>query len=183
MKQPINNHEKRFTSDQGGWAIVGTMIAIVVGLIMLGGIFVVVRQSTDSSRANDALTQLQTIRMNVKQIFNSESSFAALSTDGTTGNTIGINAGVFPDSMKKGSGADGIKNPWNGSVSLRVIPATPTRFSITMEDVPKEACMKIGVSKDWIGVTRDTDSGPSVQSVANASANCQDTNTLVFIAD
>lgn len=172
-----------FSNSNGGWAIVGTMIAIVVGLIMLGGIFVVVRQSMDSSRANDALTQLQTIRMNTKQVFSSESSFNALGTDGTTGNTIGLNAGVFPDSMKKGAGAGGVKNPWNGNVTLRVVAAVPTRFTITMEDIPKDACMKIGVSKDWLSVSRDSESGLTVQSVTNASANCQDTNTLVFMAD
>ncbi len=135
----------------------------------------------ESSRIIEALTQLQVIRMMIKQEFNSEQNYKLLGTDGITGNTIAISAGLFPDSMKKGDGASGIKNPWNGNVTLKVA-TNPKHFSITAKKVPHDACIKLGEMQDWLSITRDSESGASVKG-SDASENCKENNTLVFVAD
>jgi hypothetical protein len=172
MLKPLKNEE--------GWAILSTMIAIVVGLIMMAGIFAVVDQSMDSSKLTSAQQEITMIRMNIRQLCSGMGSYTGLS------DTLAESAGVFPSSMEK---ASEIKNPWNGAVSVGVLTDT-TLFSITYEDVPQASCIKLATYDSWEAVTAagaSTDlpsDSASISSVAAAATACSsDLNTMTFYSN
>jgi len=117
----------------GGWAIMSALIAIFVGLIMLGGVFAIVQMAMQGSKVQSAQTQLTSIRMGVRKLYTGQPSYAGLDT--STAQT----AGVFPENMLSGSGP---KNFWNGDVTVSV-SGTPTEFDITYNGVPQKPCVQL----------------------------------------
>ena len=124
------------THSQAGWAIAETMIAIVIGLIVLAGVFGLVNNTLQGNKLQGAQQNLTAIRLGVQQIFSGQPDYVGLN------NTVASNAGVFPSIMVK---SGGIKHGWNGDVTLAVDPSTSTQFTITMSNLPKEAAMKMAI--------------------------------------
>lgn len=179
---------RRLAKDESGWAIVSTLISIVIGLLMIGGIFVFVKQSMDNAKVTDATQQLQTIKMHVKQIFSNEPSYAALGTSGTVNSNMLLqHAGAFPDNMVRDTNGN-IRNSWDGQVFVYA-DASPTRFIIEFRSVPQSACMKLATGRDWrqtrvnggvvwdesVAATNDT-----AITTASSRCNSSSSNTLLL---
>lgn len=181
----------RQLKNQRGWAIVSTLISIVIGLLMIGGIFAYVKQSMDSAKVTDSMQQLQTIKMNVKQAFQSEPSFTPLGASANAGaNSMLSNMGVFAQNMIRNTTGD-VRNAWDGPVFVYADSA-PTRYVIEFQQVPQAACIKMATSRDWYQtkvngtvVWDSTNSATNNSALTTANTACGDatSNTMLFIAN
>ena len=176
----------RQLQNQDGWAIISTLIAIVIGLVVIGGLFAAAKQSMDSTKVTEAIQQTQTIKINVKQAFQSEPSFAAL---GAGANAMLVNAGVYPQGMIRNAATGDVRNPWDGAVNV-LVDATPTRFVVEYQQVPQAACIKLATGRDWFQtlangtIVWDSTSAASnntALATANTQCNSPTANTVRFI--
>jgi type II secretory pathway pseudopilin PulG len=153
------------------------MIAIFIGLVMLGGIFGLVQMAMQGSKVQTAQTNLSTIRMGVQKLYTGQPNYSGLDT--STANA----AGLFPESMTSGAGP---VNAWSGSVQVSV-GATPTRFTITFNDVPQEPCIELAKfgygSWESVEVNGASVSQSGGGAVSDAVAACTSGgNSLVYVS-
>jgi len=155
---------------QGGWAVASTMIAIVIGLIMLSGIFALVNQALSGANINEEKQNLSAIRMELSNLYAGQQNYSGLDND------TALNAGVFPANMVD---AGNVINAWNGDVTVAE-SADTTEFDITYDGVPQEECIELATfgQGQWEAVTVG---GADIGDVTDAAGACSgDDNTLVF---
>lgn len=130
-----------------GLTLVETLIAVVIGIIVLVGAFMVAGQVLASNRLANTETDLATLESGVKQLYSGQGSYNGL-TD-----TVAQNAGVFPASMV-GTGTP--LDPWQGPVTLESGDQLSTSdsgdFIIRMTRVSESACVKLATfqSGSWV---------------------------------
>ncbi len=161
-----------------GFLGLDTMGSLIVIMILTGAIIAGVAQLIDSSKVSNMRNGLNSLNMGVRQLFVGGSDYTALDTDATA---MLVNAGIVPESLLNSAGDD-ILTPWGGDITVAVVTATPELFTITLADVPKDACIKLasGNQSAWDSVTVG---GNGVTSLATANTHCSaDTNAMVFTA-
>lgn len=173
--------QTRRIRNEKGFAVVGMLIAIIIGMIMLAGVFVVVQQAMDNKDIDGTLQELATMRMGTKQMFSTESSFGALGTAGTAGIQLLNRAGIVPATVARS--ATVFRHAWDNNVTVWTNAANNAEFAIVLTGVPEAACLKLGPSGG--GWSRVTVGGwaTSVATVAAASANCAANNTMYFVSN
>lgn len=120
---------------QGGWAIVSTMIAIVVGLLMLAAIFVALNSAMANARVSKTQEQLSTIRASIQSLYETSADYTGVA------NAIGITARAFPGNMVDGAG--NVANEYNGAVTIQPNAGDAKLFDIVFAAVPDDACLKM----------------------------------------
>lgn len=167
---------KRCVGNENGWAIMSSMIAIFVGLIMMAGIFGLVQITLSNSKVQKAQNNITTIRSSIQQLFAGQPDYSGLTAD------LARQAGTFPPEMVTSS--NDVKNAWNGAVSLSTGSST-TNFEIQYDDVPQDACIKLAPFGygTWesvkVGGTSISQSGGG--GVSDAVSACSgDSNSIVF---
>lgn len=145
---------------ESGWAIVSTMIAIVIGLIMLAGIFVMVKQANDNQKAEQMLTSLRSMQMCVRQIYAPEATYLGLTND------VVRNAQC---AFTLDGGAPGVlRTSWGGTVTVTGGVMT-RRFAVTLFRVPRAACVKLATMPDWESIAVN---GTIVSDLTTATNTC-----------
>lgn len=162
---------KNILKNQEGWAIMETMIAIVIGLMMVAGASVLIRGAFSNWKLNTAEQNITLLRNGVQQLYSGQPDYTGLS------NTIGKNADLFASTMLKGGN---VKNTWNGDVTIGADSANSTLFTITSASVPKEACIKLSTFGSWSSVKVGS---TTVTNVSTASNACGDVNSLTFTSE
>lgn len=184
---------------QGGWAMMETLIALIIGLVVLAGVFVLVQMSFSSNTTSEAQQNLMTTKANINRLFNSQSDYEAIS------NEVATQSGIVPSSMIVGDTSSGdITNAFGGEVTLLpndgdgaslataagINVKENTYYSIEYTGVPQEACIQLGsyTRSQWVGgvdvngtaIDVFTDGTDPVVTQVNAA--CTNTpNTLTFI--
>lgn len=179
MKEALRHIEKPVKSqisNNGGWAIISSMIAIFIGLIMMAGIFGIVQMAMSGSKVQNAETNIGAIRTGVQKLYAGQPDYSDLDTD------LARQAGIFPEGMVTSSG--NVRNDWNGPVEVRE-GSEPTLFEIEYNDVPEDACADLASSGygSWASVTvgGTTVSQSGGGSVSDAVNGCSgDDNSIVF---
>ncbi|CAM3790239.1 type 4 pilus major pilin [Vreelandella rituensis] len=165
---------------QGGWAMLETLIAIILGLLMLIGVFVYFQMGSASAKIADARQDLMITKANTERLFRGQPSYLGLN------NVLATRAEVVPTSMYTAEGV--IVNRFGGEVTIESVDngrGADSHFQVTMEEIPQEACIELGTytRNDWVGVTIN---GTAVDfnSVSEASTNCSDLNEnqMVFMS-
>lgn len=184
---------------QGGWAMMETLIALIIGLVVLAGAFVLVQMAFSSNTISQAQQDLMTTKANISRLFNNQSDFAAIS------NQIATQSGLVPSSMIVGDTASGdITNAFGGNVTIvpddgngaglaaaaGITIKADSYYSITFTGVPQEACIQMGsyTRSQWAGGVEingtsidvfTNGAAPVVTQVNNACNNAQ--NEMLFV--
>lgn len=160
---------------QVGLTMIETLIALVIGLFVIGVAFVIYQQLTAGQKVSHARQNLSTIRSAVKELYQHEGSYTFLD------NTMAIRADMVPTNMITGPAS--LVNTWGGSVTISVDPVDSSRFDITSAGIPRSACMHLGVflKGAWDRVL--INGTPVDGTVGKASASCAGGgNTIIYTA-
>lgn len=181
-----------------------TLIALIIALVVLAGVFVLVQMAFSSNTISEAQQNLTTTKANLSRVFANQSDYEAL---GDNGNQIATQSGIVPSSMIVGDTSSGdITNAFGGDVTiasdngdgagLAAAAGLTTKsenkayYSITYDGAPQEACIQLAsyTRSQWVGgidvngtaIDVFTDGKDPV--VAQVNAACTNTpNTLIFI--
>lgn len=168
---------------QGGWAMLETLVAIILGLLLLIGVFVYYQMATSGTNIGELRQNIMLSKSNTERLFKGQPSYEGLD------NALAVRAKLIPSSMVMGdTNSTDITTTFGGDVIFAsdtggTYGAANSHYSITVEDVPQEACIEMGTytRTDWVDVVIE---GTSIDenSVAAASTACanEDANTLVF---
>ena len=173
--QQCPKYEKRLRRE-GGMTLAGILIGISLGLIVLAGIGQGVSSALNNIDIGATETDLNFIRMETKQVYTSSADYSGLN------NTVAQNSGIIPSSMTK---SNGIRNKWNGNVTVAVDDEDPNTFIITLESIPQEACTKLATygAGSWENVSVNGSSLNQTSIVSDASTQCSANNTIAFTSD
>lgn len=191
---------------QGGWAMMETLIALIIGLVVLAGVFVLVQMSFSSNTTSEAQQNLTTIKANLNRVFSNQSDYAALGDKAEDkGNKIATQSGIVPSSMIVGEVSSGdITNAFGGEVTIwadtgngaglvseaGILEKDNSYYAIEYTGVPQEACIQLGsyTRSQWVGgvdvggTAIDVFSDDADPVVTQVNAACTNTpNTLIFI--
>jgi hypothetical protein len=155
----------------------GAMGTMIFYLLMIGATALIIYALVSGSKLSEAQQSLSSIRMDLQQIYSTESDYSGLS------NKVALNNGVIPQQLKKGNN---IRNGWGGAITLAPNSTNPTMFDLRYEDVPKDACTKFAKFQagSWVRVTvngADVSSGNSM--VSAISSAVKGSNTVVFVSN
>lgn len=165
---------------QGGWAVVSTLIAIVIGLIMMSGIFMIVTQALSGNKLGATQQEVASSRMAIRNTYSGASNYTGLD------NPTAVKVKAFPADMV--SGAAAIANPYGGTVTVAA-NAVATNFDMTYTLVPEEDCIKLSsfAYGDWVGLSvNGTDivqTGGGQIAAASAACAAGTANTLIWISN
>lgn len=164
--------EKR-ESKEAGFTLVEVLGAIIAGLVIFATAAVMVRNALNSAKVSNAQEQLSYLRISIQETYAHVRSFESISNEEL------ISANAVPPSMLVG---DSILSEWNNEIT--VAPANGGRsYTITMADVPQDACIKLGALRNnWDALSIG---GSAVERDAVVTGDmCSDelSNTLVFEA-
>jgi type II secretory pathway pseudopilin PulG len=165
---------------QNGLTLIETLVAVLLGLIVLAGVFTIFATTLSGSKLSDAEQNLTTVVLNAKQLYSGQPNFSGLS------NSIAYKASVFPTNMA--TSATDITNKWHGQVTIKA-NANPRLFDVTYEKVPQSECIKLASFQygQWSalkinGTTIDQTAGTSPTTTAATACQDGDANTLVWTA-
>ncbi len=166
---------------QAGLSIIETVIAIIIGLIVIAGVFVLVGRAFSGNKISSAEQDILALRTNVKQLYAGQANFTGLA------NSVVVNGKLVPNDMLNGTS---IVDQWNGAVTVTP-DAVVTSFDITLTNVPTAACVQLATfaAGQWVDVTVGGTQVQGVGFIGNttsaASTACagSNVNTITWVAD
>ncbi len=189
MQQSYGNQSIRHGRDaQAGLTLVETLIAVVIGIIILVGAFMVAGQVLATNRLSNTETDIASLESGVKQLYSGQGSYNGLT------NQVAQNAGIFPESMI-GTGTP--VDAWQGAVTLEPGSSVSADFggdfAIQFAEVSQSACIKLATFQygSWAQFSINGTAlyapgnpvAPGSSPTTLASANCStgDVNTLLWV--
>ncbi|GGF99268.1 MULTISPECIES: PulJ/GspJ family protein [Cysteiniphilum] len=173
-RQPLlSNRRIKGFKKQEGLSLIGVLLAIVVGAIATVIVIAYYGNVEESRKASEMQQAIATMSSNINSM--------AQATDGSylglTAQTV-INSGDVVSSLIKGAaGAQVIGTSWyagNHNSTIDVAPANGnTQFTVTLNQIPKEACSKIGryfLGKNSQGVSGNGQAAATGPDLATACA-------------
>jgi len=171
-----------------GLTLVETLIAVVIGIIILVGAFMVAGQVLTNNRLANTETDIASLESGVKQLYSGQGSYNGLT------NSIAQNAGIFPESMI-GTGTP--VDAWQGTVTLEsgtsVSAGFGGDFAIQFADVSQSACIKLATFQygSWAQFSINGTAlyapgnpiapGSSPTTLASTDCSAGDANTLLWV--
>lgn len=144
--------------------LIGTLIKLGVALFLVAVAVVIGVRTFGSSEVVAEQQRLSTIVSNIKTLYANTPTYDGLTT------TVAINAGVFPSDMVSGTT---VRNRWKGNVT---VSSTATTFTITYNNVPKDACIQLVSNFKDSNLTQVVVNGTALATVppspAEASGAC-----------
>jgi Tfp pilus assembly protein PilE len=122
--------------EEAGLSAVEIVLVVLAGLILLAAAIVVYQKFQKDNELSDALSGLQQITAGIEEEYQGQSSYSGLTPQ------LLINAHLVPGSFID-SQNNTLQNPWGGSGSVNVGPATQG-YDITFSDVPQYGCEALG---------------------------------------
>lgn len=174
---PLGKHRESLRGRKG-FGTTDMLLALVVFAVVIGGIMFFYVRGTSMANVSSMRTSLSQAVSNIKNL-HSGMSYGAL----TPGQM--RRAGVFPDSLFRGSGESStLVNPWGGQITYAV-EADGNGFSFTLTQLPPDACIELyRMDLGWYQVGDYTRAAGTVPvSAANALASCgasTSTNSVKF---
>ncbi len=176
------------SKSQSGLTLVETLIAVVIGIIILAGAFIVAGQVLTNNRLSNTETDIASLESGIKQLYSGQGSYNGLV------NSIAQNAGIFPESMI-GTGTP--VDAWQGAVTLEpgtsISAAFGGDFAIQFAAVSQSACIKLATFQygSWpefsINGTalyapgNPIAAGSSPTTLAASDCTAGDSNTLLWV--
>lgn len=151
--------------------VVGTLVAVVITLLLIAVVVSEGEQLLGGSRVSTAIGDLQTLQLNIRELYARQGQFDGLS------NAVLETTGGMPDGMVAGEVGDGNDaNPWGGAVTVcqDTLFDDPTEFDISFDGVPNTACAQLAAyaADGLAGVVVNGKQLPVPADVAEAAAAC-----------
>lgn len=145
--------------DDAGATVLELLIWFGVAVAIVSGVLAGKARIEQTSNVRDELSNLMTMQLNITSVFQGQTGFNGLT------NAIAIAADIFPTSMASGGN---VNNKWGGDVTV-ASAASDLAYSITYEEVPTEACIKLaGSVASWEQI--DIDGTVITPTTANLTA-------------
>lgn len=112
-----------------GLTLIEALIWFAIFAAVVAGVFALYSQSRNSSNASTVNKELSTIFAQTEQLFASEDT--AQLTSG--GNTLAMNLGIYPSSLKTTKGSTDVQNVFGGKVTIS--GQTPSGFTVTYTNI------------------------------------------------
>lgn len=129
-----------------GLTLIEALIWFAIFAAVVAGVFALYSQSRNSSNASTVNKELSTIFAQTEQLFASEDT--AQLTSG--GNTLAMNLGIYPSSLKTTKGSTDVQNVFGGKVTIS--GQTPSGFTVTYTNIPRgEVCANIVKAQKAVG--------------------------------
>lgn len=152
---------RRKTSySQNGLTLTDTLLTIVIGGFILGGVGILYIRGLADNKANIGLQQFVTMQKAVRELYAGSASFTGLD------NTLMYNSGFVPADIRTDT-VGVMRNVWGGQVNVATNGGTTDFFDLSFEGVPPEACTRI-VSYNALAAG-STDGLNSITITANGS--------------
>lgn len=154
-----------------------TVGALLIAALVLGGSAFMIKKGIESDKVTSAQQNLSTFRLDVKNLYKGEPDFTGLTTE------IAVTNKIVPDGMLKSGGT--VRNVWNGDVTVAA-GADPTTFTITHNNVPEYACVKMATfqAESWESITvNGVEITQGSGMVASISEQLSEANTIVFTSN
>lgn len=117
--------------------VIATLIAVIVTLLLIVVAVVIGEQLFSASSAGNAVSELESIRNNVKSLFAGAPNYTGLT------NAVLEQAGLMPTNMMSGTSGQGQDvDSWGGDVTIAE-DANPAQFDVTFAGVPTSACSQL----------------------------------------
>lgn len=159
--------------NQRGISLIEVLLSMVIIATIIGGAISLFGKANDSAQLQTETKNLTAIRGGVKQLYSTSPSYAGLTT------AIATNSGIFPETMKRTAG---IKNAWDGDVTVVVNTGNAVMFDVTYKAVPKTSCIGLA-SQDLNNWSSIKVGATAVTSISTASTACSAaTNDLTFVS-
>lgn len=162
---------------QAGLTLVETLIAVVIGIIIIAGAFVVFGQVTSGTKLSGAEQDLVTAQLNIRQLYQGQPNYTGLSI------STALAAKVFPNDMVNGTQ---VNDAWDGPVTIAAA-SNPTQFTIQFTQVPQDICVKFASFEagQWEAFTIngtgiDQTGGSNPVTEASGACTTGNTNTLLW---
>lgn len=159
-----------------GLTLMEALLFLGLAAIVIVGAFSLYNNASSTTKMNQAKTQLQAYVGGVKSLYSTQNDFSSLST------ALVVNAGIAPNEAIDGTD---LINPWGFDT---VIEGQTREFSVTFEDVPRDACtalLSAGIIEQGTvirmgvgGTTQTTEFDPAAAVAACSGA----ANDVVFVA-
>lgn len=172
--RPLSREHLAKRQKERGFTLMETLLVIAIVAVVIAGAFALYNVAMSDSDVNQSVSEVQSISTRIQKAYNvSGSPYSSLTTQA------GINIGVFPEGMIRGTT---VYNTWNGMVTLT---GTATTFTITYTNVPQSSCASFAASSGNIGeslvqvAVNGTGITPPVDP-ATAGAACSQTNNTII---
>lgn len=172
-------------------------LTVVLGIVgtVLSGIWAVVGSSRSDMMAMQLSDQTALLVNNVRAYYAGR-SLPTAAINATTFTTTMRDAGVFPGDMCNSQCMAGTYNPGNafGGTTVLSVPgivvtpgAPQTEFQVTYSNVPKKACVNLGMALSqnasttgltWMKITGGSDTYNFPLTLAQLTSNCASSNTV-----
>ena len=132
-----------YTSKNQGLTLIEALIWFAIFAAVVAGVFALYASSRNASNASTVNKELATIFSQTEQLFASDD------TAGLT-NTIGLQLGIFPNSLKVDTKTGAISNVFGGTVTLS--GQAPSGFTVVYTNIPSgEVCSNIVRAQKAVG--------------------------------
>lgn len=171
-------------SQKGAVTIEKTVAAIIIGLIILAGGFVLIGDGFGQTKVAQAQTEVNHTVQKVRSVFGAG-----------TGNYTGLNnqgadqSGAFLGTMRRGATADIRYAPWSTDAGCEVTVDSPAqdRFRITLPCIPNNGCSQLGanfITDQASGLIGLEVNGAAIAPLTGAAVagacNAGNTNSMTF---
>lgn len=173
----MKHHNINFRRRTAGFTLIETAIAIVIGLVIIGGVLGLVNGTFSKSDVNNEVTNVNGIFTSARAL-KSSTGYGAAGTDLTA--TL-INTKEIPLNMSIVGTT--VQNTWSGAVT---VASTGAGFTINYAGVPTDACVGLATRISGSGALETTINGgtlingPVDQATANAQCSAGAANTLTW---
>lgn len=120
-----------------GFTLLELLLVVGVGAILLIAGIGTFQLVTQNNKLNEGSQLLSTVKDRVQDIFKAQARYGGLNEDITS---LVVNAGGFPPDALDGSGNP--VTPWDTPV---LVIAIFRSFRVEFQDLPEEACIKMGI--------------------------------------
>ncbi|MQT35301.1 type 4 pilus major pilin [Pseudomonas helleri] len=162
-----------------GLTLIEALIWFAIFAAVVAGVFALYSQSRNSSNASTVNKELSTIFSQTEQLFASED------TAQLTSNTLALNLGIFPSSLKTAKGSTNVQNVFGGNVTIS--GQTPSGFTVTYTNIPRgEVCANIVKAQKavgWDSVIAGKVKYNEDYKISNVSTNCGSNGSGVISLD
>lgn len=153
--------------------VMGLLIKVLLVLVGLGAVVAFGPQILSKDRIGSHIANLSQASLEIRGLYSTQNNFTTLT------NNVVKQGSLAPDGM---SSSGVLRNPWGGALTFAVNSSNATRFNITDQGVPQEACGKIaslvpnlvGLTINGTAQTLPADPGNLVTACNAAS------NTLIY---
>ncbi len=137
---------------EAGFTLIEVLGAIIVGSVIFAFAAFAIRGGIESSKVSNQNEALAFLRSNIQEGYSTLHTYEGLDNDNA------IAARLVPTNMLTGAAGDAygsdIVDEWNGPITLAPAGANNENFTITLENVPQGACIKMGrTAKAWEAMT------------------------------